>query len=84
MPMMVVFELHNAKKICLGSGVAPQTPIPLYRTGQQRCFWISGTGLFELHNAKKIGYLGNIVWVLGWRPKHPYRCLGMDTWDGSV
>ena len=24
-------------------------------------------GVFELHNAK------NIVWVLGWGPKHPYH-----------
>ena len=27
---MMVFELHNARKYCLGSGVAPQPPIPLY------------------------------------------------------
>ena len=66
--MMVVFEMHNAKKCCLCSGVAPQTPIPLYTTGQQRCFWIPRMGVFELHNAKKI------VWVQGWRPKHPYLC----------
>ena len=37
-PKMVVFELHDAKICCLGSGVAPQPPIPLYRTGQQRWF----------------------------------------------
>ena len=44
--------LHNTKKkLC--SGVAPQTPVPLYFTGQQRCFSIPGIGLFELHNARK-------------------------------
>ena len=36
-PRMVAFELHTAKW-CLGSGVAPQTPITLYPAVQQRCF----------------------------------------------
>ena len=51
--MMVVFALHNAKKHCLGSRVAPKTPIPLYPVGQQRFFCILGMGLFALDNAKK-------------------------------
>ena len=50
---MGLFELHNAKIYCLGSGVAPQTPIPLYTIGKQRCFWLPRMGVFELHNAKK-------------------------------
>ena len=142
-----MFELHHAKKICFGSEVAPQAPIPLYPVGQQECFWIPGIGLLELHNAKKycLGsgvapktpitlcpirqqrwfrilimgvfelyntgtilfrfwggapnthtsvpyrpakvfsvtwdggawtaqWQNNIVWFLGWRPKHPYHC----------
>ena len=67
-PRMVVFELHNAKKYCLGSGVALQAPIPLDPIGQQRCFWVTRMGMFELHDAKKF------VCVLGWRSKHPYHC----------
>ena len=34
--------------------MVPQTPIPLYSIGQQRCFWIPGMGVFELHNAKRL------------------------------
>ena len=49
---MGVFELHNGKKYCLGSGVAPQTLIPLYPIGRQRCFWILRMGVFETGNAK--------------------------------
>ena len=67
-PGVGLFEVHYAKKCCLGSGVAPQTTIPLYPMGQQKCFWIPMMGLLELHKAKN--YRG----VLGWRPKHPYRC----------
>ena len=66
-PGMGVFVMDNAKKRCLASGVAPQTPIPLYRIDQQRCFWIPRMGVFELRSAKK-----KIVMPLGWRPKHPY------------
>ena len=51
---MMVFELHSVKTYCLGSGVAPQTLIPLYHIGQQRCFWIPRMVVFVLHNAKKI------------------------------
>ena len=68
LPRMGVFELHIAKKYCLGSGVAPQTAVPRYPVGHQKYFWIPGMGVIELHNAK------NIVWVVGWRPKHPYLC----------
>ena len=50
---MGVFELHNAKNYCLGSGVALQTPIPLYPIGQQRYFWMPGMVVIELHNARK-------------------------------
>ena len=47
------FELHNAKKNAVGSGVALQTPIQLHTTSQKRCFWIPRMGVFELHNAKQ-------------------------------
>ena len=52
-PLMGVIEVHNAKKYCFRSGVAPQTPIPRYPIGQQKCFWISMMELSELHHAKK-------------------------------
>ena len=55
------------KKCCLVSGVAPQTSIPLHTMGQERYSWIPGMGVFEMDTK-------NIVWVLGWRPKHPYLC----------
>ena len=48
---MVVFELHNAKNYCLGSRVAPQTLVPLYSIGQQRC--LPGMVVFKMHRAKK-------------------------------
>ena len=51
-----------------GYGVGPQTPIPLYPVGQERCFWTPRMGVFELHNANKCHG------VLGWPPKHPYLC----------
>ena len=63
---MMLFELHSAKTYCLGSGVAPQPP---------NCTPQASKGVF--------GYLGwgclnctmtnRIVWVLGWRPNHPYN-----------
>ena len=52
-----MFELHNARKWWLGSGVAPQTPMPLYTTVSQKCFWIPRIVVFEVHNA--------IKWCLG-------------------
>ena len=61
--------MHNAIKWCLVSGVAPETRIPLYPTVQQKSFWMPRMVVFEMHNAKKKG-----VWLLGWRPKHPYQC----------
>ena len=52
----------------VGSGVAPQPPIPLHTMGQKRCFWIPGVGVFAIHNAR------NTVGILGWRTNHPYHC----------
>ena len=52
-PGMGVFEMDNAKKYCLGSGVAPRTHTPLQTIRQKRCFWVPGMVVFELHNAKK-------------------------------
>ena len=52
-PGMVVFELQNAMKYCLGSWVAPQAARPLYPIDQQRCFQIPVIVVFLLHNAKK-------------------------------
>ena len=46
--------MDNAKKYCLGSGVAPQTPIPLHIMGQKSSFGIPGMGVFEMDNAKNI------------------------------
>ena len=50
---MGVFEMDNAKKHCLGSGVAPQTTMYLHSIGQKPCFWIPKMGVFEMDNAKK-------------------------------
>ena len=50
---MVVFEMYNAKKYCLGSRGAPQTPIPLYSVGEQRFFLDAWVVVSEMHNAKK-------------------------------
>ena len=61
------------KKYGVGSGVTLQTRIPVLTTGQKRCFWIPGMGVFETHHAK------NIVWVLGWRSKHAYLCTPWAT-----
>ena len=47
------FELHNAKKYSLGSGVEPQTPIPLYPIGQEKVVLNTRMVVFELHDAKK-------------------------------
>ena len=45
--------MDNAKKKCLGPGVAPQTPICLHSRAQKRWFGIPGMGLFEMDSAKK-------------------------------
>ena len=50
-PKMGVFEMHNAKKYAVGSGVALQTHLPLHTTSQKLCFWIPRMGGFEMHNA---------------------------------
>ena len=52
-PRTGVFEVHNARKHCMGSGLAPLTPMPLHTMGQKRWFWIPRTGVFEMHNARK-------------------------------
>ena len=49
---MVVFEMHNAKNHCLGSGVALQTPTLLYPIIQRRWFWTPLMVVFEMHSAK--------------------------------
>ena len=70
-PRMGVIEVDNAKKYAVGSRVALLTPIPLDTSSQKRCFWIPRMGVFEVHNAK---ICQNMVWLLGWRSKHPYHC----------
>ena len=45
--------MDKAKKYCLGSGVAPQTPIPLHTIHQQKWFWMPGMGVFGVDDAKK-------------------------------
>ena len=49
---MVVFETHHAKTYSLGSGVAPQTRIPLHTMGPKRYSWIPKIVVFETHTAK--------------------------------
>ena len=82
---MVVFELHNAKKYCLGSGVALQTPIPLYPIGQKRCFCVPGMGVFEMDDAEKMlfGFWGgapNTHTTVAHGPTNMF----LYTWDGGV
>ena len=76
-PLMMVFELHSAKKYCLGSAAALQTTIPLYPISQQSCFLIPPMMVSELHSAK------NLVWVLGWPSKHPYHCTPSASKGGN-
>ena len=52
-PRTALFELHNARKHRVRSGLTPQPPIPLHTMGEKRCFWIPSTGVFELHNPRK-------------------------------
>ena len=82
---MGVFELHNAAPYHLGYGVAPQTPIPLYPIGQQRCFWIPRMGVFGLQNAKKIlfGFWGGAPNAHTTVIHSPAKVV-LDTWDGGV
>ena len=42
----------NAKKYCLASGVAPQTPVTLYPIGLKRFFWIPRVVVFQMDDAK--------------------------------
>ena len=65
-----------------GSGVAPQTPEPLYPIGQQRCFWMPAMGVFGLHNVKKYR-LGSWVAPQTHIPLYPVdqqRCFGCLGW----
>ena len=73
------------RKNCLGSGVAPQTPIPLHTMGQKRCFSIPGMGLFELDIAKKycLGSVGAPQTPIPLHTIGQKRCF-LDTWDGGV
>ena len=73
---MAVFEMDNAKKYCLASGVSSQSPIPLHTMGQKNSFWGPGMGVFEMDNAKKY-CLGS-----GVAPQTPFSFL--DTWDRGV
>ena len=50
---MGFFEVHNAKKIAVGSGVAPRTRIPVHTVEQKRCFWIPKMVVFETHHTQK-------------------------------
>ena len=71
--------MDDAKKYCLGSGVAPQTPIPLHIMGRKRCFWIPGMGVFEMDDAKKY-CLGSGVAPLKPIPLHTMgqkKCFGI-------
>ena len=45
-------------KNIFGSGVASQTPIPLYPIGQQKCFWIPG---ISVHNARKYSLCSGVA-----------------------
>ena len=75
--MMVVFQLDNAKKYCLGSGVAPLTPIPLSPIGQQKSFWIPMMVVFQVDNAKTIPSIGCFAPTLhaGGVCMSPYLCV---------
>ena len=48
-----MFETLNAKKYCVASGVALQTPTPLHTRGQKKRFWVPRMVVFEMHDAKK-------------------------------
>ena len=61
------FWTAQCQKILFGFGGGAQN-IPLYPIGQQRCFWNMGWGCLNCTMPK------TIVWVVGWRPKHPYHC----------
>ena len=82
---MGLFEIDHAKKCCLGSGLAPQTPISLYSMGQQRFFWIPRMGVFELHNTKIIlfGFRGGAPNTHTSVPQGPEKVF-LDAWDGAV
>ena len=75
-------ELHYAKIYSLGSGVAPQTVIPLYPICQQRCSSIPRMGTFELRMPKIImgiwaGSANGHTSVSLWACKNVFGCIGM-------
>ena len=82
---MGVFETGNARKYSLGSGVVPQTPVPLHTMGQQKCFWIPGMGVFATDNAKKIvfGFRGGAPNTHTAAHPGPEKVF-LDTWDRGV
>ena len=63
---VVVFEMHNAKKLFGFWAGAPNTHTTVLHRPANMLLdaWVV---VFEMHNAKKI------IWVPGWRPKHPYH-----------
>ena len=80
---MGVFELHNAKMYCLRFGVAPQTPIPLYLIGQERCFWISGTGCLNCIRLIFFLFWGGAPNTRTTIPHRPAKVF-LDTSEGGV
>ena len=48
-----MFEAHDAKKYCVGCGVALQPPIPLRTMDQERWFCIPRMGVLETLDDKK-------------------------------
>ena len=81
---MGVFETKHAKKYCVGSGLALETPIPAHTKGQKSCLWIPRMGVFETHRAKNV--------VRFWAgaanshacAHHGSQKMFLDTWDGYV
>ena len=78
----MLFETHRAKKCGVGSGVAPQTHIPLHTMGQKKCFWMPEMVVFETHEAKQYG-VGSGVAPQTRIPLHTVgqkRCFGYLKW----
>ena len=77
---MWVFELNTAQKYCLGSGVAPQTPIVVYTIGQENGFWIPMMVVFELHIARNylLGFWGGAPNTHATVPRRPAEVF-LDT-----
>ena len=77
--------MDRSQKDCLGSGVAPQIPIPQNTMDQKRCFGMPQIGVFEMDNAKNY-YLE--FW--GGDPNthtpadHGSEKVFFNTWDGCI